>query len=89
MVTDLPTAAFLVFVLVLLGYELVLGLTVPPNNIDALAYHLAKAAAWAQHGGVYWIPDAPTVRMNAFQPFAEQQLLFLLVAVHGGRLIAL
>ena len=89
MVSDLPTAAFLVFVLVLLGYELVLGLTVPQNNTDALAYHLAKAAAWAQHGGVYWIPDPPTVRMNAFQPFAEQQLLFLLVAVHGGRLIAL
>ena len=88
-VSDLPTAAFLVFVLVLLGYELVLGLTVPQNNTDALAYHLAKAAAWAQHGGVYWIPDPPTVRMNAFQPFAEQQLLFLLVAVHGGRLIAL
>ena len=87
--SDLPTAAFLVFVLVLLGYELLLGLSVPPNNTDALAYHLGKAAAWAQHGGVYWIPDAPSVRMNAFQPFAEQQLLFLLVAVHGGLLIAL
>ncbi|HEX4519432.1 MAG TPA: glycosyltransferase 87 family protein [Gaiellaceae bacterium] len=88
-VSDLPTAAFLVFVLVLLGYELVLGLTVPPNNTDAIAYHLARAAAWAQHGGIYWIPNVPTVRMNAFQPFAEQQLLFLLVAVRGGRLAAL
>ena len=88
-VTDLPTAAFLAFVLVLLGYELLLGLTVPQNNTDALAYHLARAAAWAQHGGVYWIPDAPTIRMDAFQPFAEQQLLFLLVAVRGGRLVAL
>ncbi len=88
-VSDLPTVAFLVFVLVLLGYELLLGLTVPPNNIDAYAYHLARAAAWAQHGGVYWIPDPPTARMNAFQPFAEQQLLFLLVAVHGGLLVAL
>ena len=88
-VTDLPTAAFLLFVLILLGYELVLGLTVPQNNTDALAYHLAKAAAWAQHGGLYWVPNAPTVRMNAFQPFAEQQIFFLLVAVHGGRLIAL
>src|SRR5262249_48591320 len=46
-------------------------------------------AAWAQHGGFYWIPDPPTVRMDAFQPFAEQQILFLLVAVHGARLIAL
>lgn len=88
-VLDLPTAAFLVFVLVLLGYELLLCLTVPSNNIDANAYHLSRAAAWAQHGSVYWIPDPPSARMDAFQPFAEQQLLFLLVAVHGGRLFAL
>jgi hypothetical protein len=88
-ISDFPTAAFLVFVLVLLGYELLLGLTVAPNNTDALSYHLARAAAWAQHGGIYWIPQAPSVRMNAFQPFAEQQLLFLLVAVHGGLLMAL
>jgi Dolichyl-phosphate-mannose-protein mannosyltransferase len=87
--SDLPTATFLVFVLVLLGYELLLGLTVPVNNIDAYSYHLSKAAAWAQHGGIYWIPNAPSARMNAFQPFAEQQLLFLLVAVHGGLLVAL
>ena len=66
-----------------------LALTVPPNNTDALAYHMARAAAWAQHGGLYWIPNAPTDRMNEFQPFAEQQILFLLVAVRGGRLAAL
>lgn len=87
--SDVPTAAFLVFVVALLGYELLLGLTVPPNNIDALSYHLSKAAAWAQHGGIYWIPSAPSVRMNAFQPFAEQQLLFFLVAAHGWLLSAL
>jgi hypothetical protein len=87
LVSDPPTAAFGVFVILLLGYELFLGLTVPPNNTDALAYHLAKAAAWAQHGGVFWIPDAPSVRLNSFQPFAEQQLLFLLVAV-PSRLLA-
>ena len=40
--------AFLAFVLVLLAYELVLALAVPPNNGDALGYHLPKAAAWAQ-----------------------------------------
>ena len=88
-ISDVPTAAFLVFVLALLGYELFLGLTVPPNNIDAISYHLSKAAAWAQHGGIYWISDAPSLRMNAFQPLAEQQLLFLLVAAHGGLLTAL
>jgi hypothetical protein len=88
-VSDPATVAFLVFVVLLLAYEFVLGLTVPPNNGDALAYHLAKAAAWAQHGGVYWIPNAPTVRLNAFQPLAEQQILFLLVATGNGGLAAL
>jgi hypothetical protein len=77
------------FVLVLLGYELVLALTVPPNNGDALGYHLPKAAAWAQQHAIHWIANAPTVRMNAFQPLAEQQILFLLVATGGGALIAL
>src|SRR5581483_302230 len=81
---DPVTLAFAGFVVVLLAYELVLAVTVPPNNGDALGYHLPKAAAWAQHGGVYWIPDAPTVRINAFQPLAEQQILFLLVAAGGS-----
>ena len=81
--------AFLAFVLVLLAYELVLALAVPPNNGDALGYHLPKAAAWAQAHAIHWIDNAPTVRMNAFQPLAEQQLLFLLVATGGGALIAL
>ena len=83
------TALFLVVVLLVLAYELLLVLTVPPNNADSLAYHLAKAAAWAQHGGYYWIPNAPTVRMNAFQPLAEQQIFFLFVATGRGALYAL
>ncbi len=89
LVSDPVTVLFLVFVGLLLVYELVLGLTVPPNNGDSLAYHLAKAAAWAQHGGVYWIPNAPTVRIDAFQPLAEQQILFLLVSTGTGTLVAL
>jgi len=72
-----------------LAYELVLVLTVPANNWDSLTYHLARVAAWAQHGGIYWIPHAPTDRMNEFQPVAEQQVLFLFVATHKGALFAL
>jgi len=87
--TDPVSAVFLAFVLVLLGYELVLALSVPQNNGDALGYHLPRAAAWAEHHGIYWIPNAPTVRMNAFQPLAEQQILFSLVATAGGRLVAM
>jgi hypothetical protein len=89
-VTSEPvTALFVLVVALLLGYELLLGLTMPPNNSDSLAYHLARAAAWAQHGGIYWIPDAPTIRLNAFQPLAEQQLLFLFVATGSGALFAI
>jgi hypothetical protein len=80
---------FAVVVGAALAYELALVLTAPPNNWDSLTYHLARAAAWAQHGGVYWIPNAPTDRMNEFQPVAEQQELFLFVATGKGALFAL
>lgn len=88
-VSDPVLALFLVVVILALAYELVLALTVPPNNWDSLTYHLARAAAWAQHGGVYWIPNAPTDRLNEFQPFAEQQNLFFFVATGSGALFAL
>jgi hypothetical protein len=86
--TDPVTVLFVVVVAVLLGYEAVLAST-PPNNMDSLTYHLARAAAWTQHGGIYWIPNAPEVELNAYQPFAELQNFFLMVATGGGRLYAL
>ncbi len=88
-VSDPVTLAFVVLVVGLLGYELTLGLVMPPNNWDSLTYHLARVAAWVHHGGVYWIPNAPTDRLNEFQPVAEQQLLFLFVACGSDRLYAL
>ena len=88
-VHDPFTALFLAVTLAVLAYELVLVLTVPPNNWDALTYHLARAAAWAGHGGIYWIPNAPTGRLNEFQPLAEQGILFLFVATGSGALFAL
>lgn len=83
------TLLYLLVVIAGLSYELLLGLTVPPNNYDSLTYHLARVVAWAEHGGIYWIPNAPTDRMNEFQPLAEQQNLFLFVAMHRGLLYAL
>ncbi len=88
-VSDPVTALFLAVTVAVLAYELVLGLAVPPNNMDSLTYHLVKAAAWAQHGGLYWIPHAPEIEINEYQPFAEQQQLFLMVATGGGALFAL
>jgi Glycosyltransferase family 87 len=83
------TVILFVVVVAALSYELVLGLTVPPNNWDSLTYHLTRAAAWFQHRGVYWIPNAPTDRINEFQPLAEQQILFLFVVTGKGALYAL
>ena len=39
-------ACFVAVVVVVLGYELLLALTVPPNNWDSLTYHLARVGAW-------------------------------------------
>lgn len=86
---DPLSALFVAGGVAVLAYELALGLTVPPNELDELTYHLARAAAWAEHGGIYWIAYAPTVRMNAFQPLAEQLDLYLMVASGGGALFAI
>ncbi len=86
---DPVTLVFLGGLCVVLGYELVLALTVPPNNYDSLTYHLSRAAAWNQEGGIHWIANAPTGRMNEFQPLAEQELLFLFAAAGSGALFAL
>jgi len=86
---DRVVAAFAVVVGLALVYELVLVLTVPPNDWDSLVYHLARVAEWVQRGGVHWIPNAPTDRMNEFQSVAEQGILFLFVATGATRLFAL
>ena len=88
-VRDPLTALVLAAIAALLGYELLLALTVPPTNWDSLTYHLSRAVAWADHGGIYRIANAPTERMNDFQPLAEQELLFLFVATGRGTLLAL
>jgi hypothetical protein len=88
-VVDPPTALFLAVIVALLGYELVVALTAPANNWDSLTYHLARTAAWVDHGGIYWIQNAPSVRLNQFPPFAEQENLFLFAATGSGALFAL
>src|SRR6185437_12785129 len=44
--------------------------------------HLARAAFWAQQHGIEWISNAPSDRLNEFQPLAEQEIFFLFVT--GG-----
>jgi hypothetical protein len=86
---DPVTVIFLVVLFAALAYELVLAVTVPPNNFDSLTYHLSRAAAWKQHAGIHWIANAPSDRLNEFQPLAEQEILFLFVAAGSGVLYAL
>jgi hypothetical protein len=86
---DALTVLMLALLASVLAYELALALTVPANNWDSLTYHLARAAAWKEHHGIQWIANAPTDRMNEFQPLAEQELLFLLVVCGSGALYAL
>ena len=86
--SDRVTLLFLAMLAVVLVYELVLALTVPPNNWDSFTYHLARVAAWNQSHGIHWIANAPTGRLNEFQPLAEQEILFLFVATGGTALFA-
>jgi hypothetical protein len=72
--------AFACVVGVVWTYGALLALTAPANNWDSLTYHLARVASWFHEGGVYWIPHAPTDRLNEFQPNAEE-LILALVAV--------
>jgi len=67
------------------AYQTVLAFTLPPNTWDALTYHLARVAAWFQHGGIYWIPNAPTDRLNEFQPGAEELVLALVAVARDPR----
>jgi hypothetical protein len=81
------TSLFVIVVVLALVYELLLAAS-PPNNGDSLTYHLTKAAAWAQHGGYYWIPNAPEIELNEYQPLAEQQTMFFFVTTGSGALYA-
>jgi hypothetical protein len=82
------TVAFVAVAVALLAYELVLGLTVPPNNWDSLWYHLPRAVAWLQGHGYGWIQNAPTNILNTRQPVAEQELLFLFAVTGRASLYA-
>jgi len=72
-----------------LTYEFFTAVAVPPNNWDALAYHLSRAAAWYQGHAVGWIHGAHTDRQNVFPPNGEIEILSTFAFVHGDRLAAL
>ena len=89
LVRSWPTLGFLVLAGILLGYELLLVTTAAPNNWDGFTYHLARVAAWVQHGGIYWIANPPSDILNTRQPVAEQQIFFFFATLGKGRFFAL
>ena len=71
---------------VALLYEIFLiGLT-PPNTWDSMSYHLPRAVEWYQRGRVEFLENVHTERMNAFQPGAEMQILYVF-ALSGNEVL--
>jgi hypothetical protein len=66
-----------------LVYELFIVSASPPNTWDSLSYHLPRAVEWFQRHAVEYIPNAPTERMNAFQPNAEMLILYVFALAHN------
>jgi hypothetical protein len=58
-------------VIVELSYLLAVALFTPPNDLDALTYHLTRALFWIQQGSVAPIADTTDTRINDFPPNAE------------------
>lgn len=67
------------------GYSLALGLFRPANDQDALAYHLARAAFWAQQHAVGFVPGAQDIRLDSFAPNGEIAMAFTMVTSGSGR----
>jgi hypothetical protein len=66
-------------------YSVALGLFRPPNDQDALAYHLARAAFWTQQHAIAFIPGAQDIRLDSFAPNGEIALAFTMVTSGSGR----
>jgi Glycosyltransferase family 87 len=64
-------------------YALVIGVVAPPNNSDSMTYRLSRAAAWFQHGGIHWIENPHTERVNEFPANSEFELLYTFAFLDG------
>jgi hypothetical protein len=74
--------ALLAAVLGLLGWAFVQAVLAPPNNVDALSYHLPRQVYWLQQGSVAHYPTS-VLRALTMPPLAEYAGLHL-AALSGG-----
>lgn len=70
-----------------LVYSAALGLLTPPNDWDAMSYHLARAAFWIQQHAIAYVPETHVVPINAYPPNAEIGLLFTMLLSGGDRFV--
>lgn len=68
---DARVAALAIVVAAGLGYSLALTLATPPAEVDAVAYHLTRAAFWVQEGAVEAVPGSQDPRIDESPPGAE------------------
>ncbi|HZY87830.1 MAG TPA: glycosyltransferase family 39 protein [Gemmataceae bacterium] len=67
-----------------LGVTLVVALAAPPNTYDAMTYHLARVAHWAQDRAVGFYPTHCPRQLH-MPPWAEYALAHLLLLAGGDR----
>jgi 4-amino-4-deoxy-L-arabinose transferase-like glycosyltransferase len=67
-----------------LGVTLVVALAAPPNTYDAMTYHLARVAHWAQARSVAFYPTH-CMRQLHMPPWAEYAVAHLLLLAGGDR----
>lgn len=60
-------------------YSALLLFLTPPNDWDALTYHLARAAFWIQQNGVGYVTDSDVLRINVNPPNAEIGTTFIML----------
>ena len=72
-----------------LAYSAALAVFTPPNEWDAMTYHLARAAFWIQQQAVAYVPESPVVMINAYPPNAEIGALFTMLLSGGDRYVGL
>lgn len=86
---DPPVLVLALVVACGLLYVLAVAVLLPPNDGDAHAYHLARAAFWRQQEAVAYVPDAVDMRLNVNPPNAELGQLFTMLLAPGDRYVGL
>jgi hypothetical protein len=70
-------------------YITALALFTPPNSVDALWYHLARAGFWKQQHAVGYISNANDARLNGSPPVSEISVLYTMVVSGTDRFVTM